>query len=325
METLLEQQRRYHEEKERLMDIIITESLNPKNTIKDQINSDHRIKYMQDKLIKVTKELKELYEDKDGLRKEEIKVMSGPKAFGQFYSRLKLIKDFYKNYPAEIAVPMSVEYQTILQTLDNPIETDVNFTDEEGKGKYLDLHKAFEIYLNIKGIQPMDYVTFITNFDKFFDIPLELKKTEYRNYLVFLLEYFTDYCSKVYPLLDVQTELGSVMKNFEIEWNKGSFPGWPISDQDDKQTLDDMSIDLNAYSSPEELASLGLDRLKDTLKALNLKCGGTLEERSKRLFSVKGKKTEDIPAAYLAKDKKHSATLKFMYSQKKIFFALNYE
>ena len=47
-------------------------------------------------------------------------------------------------------------------------------------------------------------------------------------------------------------------------------------------------LDLSAFSSWEELASLGLDRLKSALMALGLKCGGTLEERAKRLFSTKG-------------------------------------
>lgn len=47
-------------------------------------------------------------------------------------------------------------------------------------------------------------------------------------------------------------------------------------------------LDLSAFSSAEELASLGLDRLKSALMALGLKCGGTLEERAQRLFSTKG-------------------------------------
>ena len=50
-------------------------------------------------------------------------------------------------------------------------------------------------------------------------------------------------------------------------------------------------LDLSAFSSWEELASLGLDRLKSALMALGLKCGGTLEERAKRLFSTKGEMT----------------------------------
>ena len=37
-----------------------------------------------------------------------------------------------------------------------------------------------------------------------------------------------------------------------------------------------------------------MDRLKEALEAINLKCGGTLEQRADRLFSVKGKAPEEI-------------------------------
>ena len=46
---------------------------------------------------------------------------------------------------------------------------------------------------------------------------------------------------------------------------------------------------ISPYQSAEELAKLGLDRLKSALMALGLKCGGTIEARSERLFSTKGK------------------------------------
>lgn len=35
----------------------------------------------------------------------------------------------------------------------------VEFTDEEGYGKYLDLHECYEKYINLKGIE----VIYITN------------------------------------------------------------------------------------------------------------------------------------------------------------------
>lgn len=37
-----------------------------------------------------------------------------------------------------------------------------------------------------------------------------------------------------------------------------------------------------------------MDRLKEALEALGLKCGGTLEQRADRLFSVKGVAPEEI-------------------------------
>lgn len=49
-----------------------------------------------------TTHLKELYEDKDGLRKDEVALLSGPNEFGEFYSRLRGIKEFYRKHPNEV-------------------------------------------------------------------------------------------------------------------------------------------------------------------------------------------------------------------------------
>lgn len=47
--------------------------------------------------------------------------------------------------------------------------------------------------------------------------------------------------------------------------------------------------------------SLGPDRLKSALMALGLKCGGTLEERAKRLFATKGKSLNELDPSLFAK------------------------
>ena len=80
---------------------------------------------------------------------------------------------------------------------------------------------------------------------------------------------------------------GKRVESFPIAgWPKELMGGGPTL----SQTLSTVGahLDLSAFSSWEELASLGLDRLKSALMALGLKCGGTLEERAKRLFSTKG-------------------------------------
>ena len=51
MESLLEQQRRYHEERERLLDALVQERMVEKKTNKDSINSEHRQKAMLDRLV----------------------------------------------------------------------------------------------------------------------------------------------------------------------------------------------------------------------------------------------------------------------------------
>lgn len=302
MESILEQQRRYHEERERLMDAMVREMLHKKGGQREQINSDHRLRTLLDRFVESTTNLKELYEDKDSLRKEEVGSMSGPNEFTEFYARLKSIKEFYRRHPDEISVPMSVEFEEIAKLRENPAE-DTNmtdFTDEEGYGKYLDLHECYEKFINLKGIEKVDYITYLTTFDQLYDIPKDRKNADYRKYILDLLDYMHSYVERVKPLLDVQAEMENVMRDFHRQWDAGTFPGWP-KETGSVLTNQGAHLDLSAFSSWEELASLGLDRLKSALLALGLKCGGTLEERAQRLFSTKGK--AEIDPALLAKSK----------------------
>ncbi|CAB3377359.1 Hypothetical predicted protein [Cloeon dipterum] len=320
MESILEQQRRYHEERERLMDAMVKEMLHKKLGNREIINSDHRLKMLLDHYSESTSHLKELYEDKDGLRKEEVSLLSGPNEFGEFYTRLRGIKEFYRKHPNEISVPMSVEFENITKMRENPSDEAANlveFTDEEGYGKYLDLHEMYTMFINLKGIEKVDYITYLTTFDHLFDIPKERKNMEYQNYLLKLLEYLDDYSQRVKPLLSIPNEMESVAKEFEQQWESGTFPGWP-KEAGSALTNVGAHLDLSAFSSWEELASLGLDRLKSALMALNLKCGGTLEERAQRLFSTKGKK--DLDPSLMAKTKKgnKAANAKLVERQREI-------
>ena len=61
------------------------------------------------------------------------------------------------------------------------------------------------------------------------------------------------------------------------------------------------SLDLDQFSSAEELEAQGADLLKLTLQQLGLKCGGTVTERAQRLFSVKGKNKDEIDRSLSAK------------------------
>lgn len=64
------------------------------------------------------------------------------------------------------------------------------------------------------------------------------------------------------------------------------------------------TLDLLAISSVAEMELLGLEKLKCELMARGLKCGGTLQERAARLFSVRGLAKEQIDPALFAKPSK---------------------
>lgn len=54
----------------------------------------------------------------------------------------------------------------------------------------------------------------------------------------------------------------------------------------------------------EELEALGLERLKAELMKRGMKCGGMLQERAARLYSVRGLTADQIDSALLAKPSK---------------------
>lgn len=259
--------------------------------------------------VNATSSVRELYEDKDGERKAEVAALSGPNEFSEFYSRLKQIKEFYKKHPNEISVPLQVEFDEMSKAYANSgaladAEASsllVEFSDEEGFGRYLDLHECYNMYLNLRNVEKSDYINYLMTFDHVFDIPKERKNMEYKKYLETLNNYLGSFVQRVRPLLDVNAEMEQVKSDFQQQWQVGQFPGWP-KEQESAMTHTGAHLDLSAFSSPEELASLGLDRLKSALMALGIKCGGTLEERAQRLFSTKGQR--HIDPSLMAKQNK---------------------
>ncbi|XP_072037307.1 splicing factor 3A subunit 3-like [Amphiura filiformis] len=305
METILEQQRRLHEERERLVGGLVKETLHKKSTNREQINSDHRARKLVDRYSQCTGTLKDFYEDKDGLRKEEVQALSGPNEFQEFYTRLKSIKEFHRRHPNEISVPMSIEFEMLSEERENPtveMQSLAEFTDEEGYGKYLDMHECYHKYINLKNVEKVDYLTYLAICDHLFEIPKDRKNAEYRRYLELLLDYLQGYTRRLKPMLDVPEEMGKIQKDFEGQWEGGNFPGW-AKEATSAMTHAGAHLDLSAFSSSEELASLGLDRLKSALMALGLKCGGTLEQRAQRLFSTKGVPLDNLDPTLFAKSK----------------------
>ena len=133
----------------------------------------------------------------------------------------------------------------------------------------------------------------------------------YRHYLERLISYLEGYLSRAKPMLDLEEVSSAALARFEKEWAEGVFPGWTGvggAGNGDKSGGSEVPssalshsgahLDLTPFRQPEELASLGLDRLKSALMALGLKCGGTLEERAQRLWATKGKDLKDLPQEF---------------------------
>ena len=196
MDSILERQRSAHEERERVVAAIVVENMQKKSSQRDQINSDHRILDLLHRSIGAAKKLESIYVDEDELRKEEISKIAGPNEFKEFYDRLKNIKDFHRTRPEDVAKPLSYEFeQTNLVLLDEEEEMPnmVEFSDEEGYGRFLDLHEHYQRFVNVKGFDKCDYLEYLGHFDKLFEINKDKKNAQYKDYTThvsFLLPWF---------------------------------------------------------------------------------------------------------------------------------------
>uniref|UniRef100_A0A672MT10 Splicing factor 3A subunit 3-like n=1 Tax=Sinocyclocheilus grahami TaxID=75366 RepID=A0A672MT10_SINGR len=270
--------------------------------LRDQINSDHRVRAMLDRYMEVSANLRDLYEDKDGMRKDELNAISGPNEFAEFYNRLKVIKEFHRKHPNEVqtGVKCSVPNDTLLSRRNIHSAHLVEFTDEEGYGRYLDLHDCYLKYINLKGAEKLEYVTYLSTFDQLFDISKDRKNAEYKKYLEMLLEYLQEYTDRVKPLLDQNELYGKILAEFEKKWESGMFPGWP-KETSSALTHAGAHLDLSAFSSWEILESVCNLQMCDCCVFVHC---STLEERAQRLFSTKGKSLEALDPSLFAKNPK---------------------
>lgn len=305
MEKIIEQQRKRYEEIEHLTEAMKRNKMINKPTSRDVINCENVNRSFLEKSIHLREMILEVDKDKDSLLKEEIAAISGPNEFGEFYKNLKEIKDFHRKHPDKIFIPISVEYDSILKEMEAQSEEPLNlvdFTDEEGYGKYLDLHEHHAAFVNLKGAEKLSYIKYLDCFQKLQHFPKKFKNKQYKEYVEGLLNYLITFFEKVKPLHDLQTEFEDVEKEFKDEWATNSFIGWR-KEAGSAMTHTGAVLDLSAFNSVTELGALGLDRLKSALMAINLKCGGTLQERAERLFSTKGKSADEIDPALFAKGK----------------------
>jgi len=89
--------------------------------------------------------------------------------------------------------------------------------------------------------------------------------------------------------------IGSVRLDADANVGTNSTGTAAIDDTTGKTTDSNEPIDLEKYMAVQELEALGMDRLKEELYRLRCKCGGSLSERAKRLYSLKGLLRDQIP------------------------------
>lgn len=302
--TLLEVTRAAHEEVERLERLVVKDLQTEPNSNKDRLVQSHRVRNMIDTITATTERLIEIYADKDNARKDEIAALGGQTAtgtnvFSSFYDRLKEIREYHRRHPsARVAVDASEDYENLLK--EEPL---VEFSGEEAYGRYLDLHELYNQYINSKFGKEIEYSAYLDVFSRPHEIPHKLKMTrQYREYIANLLEYLVYFFQRTEPLQDLDRIFSKVVADFEEQWVTSTVQGWETEGQENGHVPAQHSeLDLDYYSTVEELMEVGSERLKEELAAKGLKSGGTLQQRAERLFLTKHTPLDKLDKKHFAK------------------------
>lgn len=263
----------------------------------------HQIAANVNQVCEINKQLKDQYDDKEKILADEIANMKGSNMFSSFYESLNSIREYYQKYP-------DVETNQVYSMAPLP---EISFSGEEVFGKYLDLHELYNEFLNIPNIVKgdLDYLQYLDKFNSFFYIPEKDKMTrQYKQYISHLWSYLDNFFRRIQPLVDFEGLYAEWKSDFEKKWITGLVSGWKVKPNSDSSTA--RPLQLGLFNSTTELEALGMDRLKEALEAMGLKCGGTLKDRAERLWSVRGKRAEDIPAKLKAKKEGSSSSTSAM-------------
>ncbi|KAL1196963.1 putative splicing factor SF3a60 [Cardamine amara subsp. amara] len=301
--TLLEQTRSNHEEVERLERMIVQDLQTEPPSSRDRLVQGHRVRRMIESIMRTTDKLVETYEDKDGARDDEIGVLGGQTATGTtvysaFYDRLKEIREYHRKHPSGRLVDDNEDDEALLK--EEPV---IAFSGEEGFGRYLDLHDMYNRYINSKFGERIEYSAYLDVFSQPEKIPHKLKfSRQYRNYMEALLEYLIYFFQRTEPLQDLDRILSKAVTDFEEQYADGKVEGWENNGQENELIPSQHTvIDLDYYTTVEELLDVGPEKLKEALGALGLKVGGTPLQRAERLFLTKHTPLEKLDKKHFAK------------------------
>ncbi|KAG0254259.1 hypothetical protein DFQ27_006945 [Actinomortierella ambigua] len=227
MDTILEHQRRLHEEVDRLEQAVVDQfMLNPK-THRERLFRDLTVDSYLDRIQTGNKNLQSIYKDEDGSRKKEIDTISGANEFEEFYNRLRIIKDHHRRYPNESVEPMELEFVLESPTPEQLESLDSQFTGEESVGRYLDLHELHQMYMNLKNFKRASYLQYLSEFTLFEQMPKEDKNADYQKYLDAMNLYLGQFLRRAKPLTNIPQIKANAWVEFEKQWQEGTVPGWP--------------------------------------------------------------------------------------------------
>ncbi|KAH7396124.1 hypothetical protein BKA66DRAFT_566630 [Pyrenochaeta sp. MPI-SDFR-AT-0127] len=233
---LLEDQRQFHEDLERLEDAIAERLLEDPPHIRDRLARDHDISRFLEQIESQSSRLLTIYQDVDGNKEDEVRGLTHGDPMESFMKEIASVKDFHSRYPNEPVENLEKAYKkrSPEDHAQSIAAIDAMFTGEEGFGRFFDLTTLHEQYLNLpvhQHARRLTYLQYLDLFDVFTppqcNIRRDQKKSEaYFQYLKALQDYLEGFMRRTKPLENLDKLFANFDKEFVELWEKDEVSGW---------------------------------------------------------------------------------------------------
>eukprot|EP00435_Cladocopium_sp_Y103_P015047 s4309_g3.t1 len=129
---------------------------------KAAVTCEHALKYLVESTQLKCKTAIDIYQDKDGMRTDDINALAGQRAdkkggdvWTSFYDKVKEVKDYHRRFSVNQGLPELQNSEWFYQRALESDKTDSLFSGEEDYGKRVDMHELFVTYLNLKKISTL--------------------------------------------------------------------------------------------------------------------------------------------------------------------------
>lgn len=157
--SVLEQLRSAHEDIENIEKAMSLTLMDKNMNQKTAVNCDHALKYLIETAQLKCKTAAEIYQDKDGMRTDDINALAGQRAdkkvgdvWTSFYDKVKEVKDYHRRFSVNQGLPEVSNAQFFYQHAFDSDRSDKLFSGEEDLGKRVDMHEFYVKFVNIKKI-----------------------------------------------------------------------------------------------------------------------------------------------------------------------------
>mmetsp|Transcript_72017 Transcript_72017/g.198735 ORF Transcript_72017/g.198735 Transcript_72017/m.198735 type:complete len:528 (+) Transcript_72017:84-1667(+) len=157
--SVLEQLRSAHEDIENIEKAMSMVLMDKSKNTKQTVSCEHALKYLIDASQMKSKTAVDIYQDKDGMRTDDINALAGQRGdkkqgdvWTSFYDKVKEVKDYHRRFSINQGLPELQNAEWFYHRAFEADKTDTLFSGEEDLGRRVDMHEHFVRYVNIKKI-----------------------------------------------------------------------------------------------------------------------------------------------------------------------------